>query len=40
MGERQIPNTSAIFRYDRAKSFGLSSVGPLYAAPEGNGPGF
>ena len=40
VGERRMPDTSAIFRYDRTKSFGLSSVGPLYKAPEGNGPGF
>lgn len=40
VGKRELPDTSALFAYDRTQPYGLSSLGPLYVAPEGRGPGF
>lgn len=40
VGSRVLPDTSALFSYDRTAQYGLNSLGPLYVAPEGQGPDF
>lgn len=40
VGDRVLPDTTALFSYDRTSQYGLKSVGPLYIAPEGRGPDF
>ena len=38
--KRQLPDTSAIFAYDRTAPYGLKNLTSMYVAPEGRGPGF